>query len=73
MTKFMHGLGTAYSMYFNVTHNTVGHIFQGPYRAKLIDNLNSLFNEVNYVLNNPAKHGYTNIGEKYKWVKAWPF
>ncbi|MFH1547017.1 MAG: transposase [bacterium] len=72
IVKFMHGIGTAYAMYFNRKYETVGHVFQGPYRATYIDNVNSLYNEINYVLNNPLKHGYVNDLGQYRWVKAWP-
>lgn len=72
MSKFMHGLGTAYAMYFNDKYKTVGHVFQGPYRATYIEDEESLMNEINYVLNNPVKHGLVNDSSLYRWVKAWP-
>lgn len=71
MSKFMHGLGTSYSMYFNSKYKTVGHVFQGPYRATYIDNEESLLNEINYVLRNPEKHGIVSDSSLYKWVGWW--
>jgi hypothetical protein len=69
--KFMHGLGTAYSKYYNWKYKTVGHVFQGPYRATHIEDENSLVNEINYVLNNPVKHGIVTDPSLYRWVGMW--
>ncbi|MDP3990906.1 MAG: transposase [Candidatus Nealsonbacteria bacterium] len=37
IAKFMHKLGLGYGKYFNLKYNEVGRIFQGPYKAKLVD------------------------------------
>lgn len=37
ITKFMHRLGTGYTMYFNKKYHRVGSLFQGPFKAKLVD------------------------------------
>jgi REP element-mobilizing transposase RayT len=71
MSRFMHSLGTAYAMYFNNKYDTVGHVFQGPYRATHIETEESLFNEINYVLRNPEKHEIVNDSSLYKWVGRW--
>lgn len=69
--KFMHAVGTAYAMYFNKKYSTVGRIFQGPYRATLIKDEKSLRNEIQYVLNNPVKHGIVDDYSLYRWVGMW--
>ncbi len=35
--KMMHSLGTRYTIYFNIRHNRTGHLFQGTYRARLVN------------------------------------
>ena len=37
MTQFMRKLATGYSMYFNQKHKRVGHVFQGIYKASIIE------------------------------------
>jgi len=38
ISRFMHKLGTGYTEYFNNKYNRVGSLFQGPFKAILIDN-----------------------------------
>ena len=37
ISRFMQKLGTGYTMYFNKKYNRVGSLFQGPFKAKLVD------------------------------------
>ena len=37
ISKFMQKLGGGYTNYFNFKHQEVGRVFQGPYKAKLVD------------------------------------
>lgn len=37
ITKFMHKLGTGYTMYFNKKYERVGSLFQGTFKAVLVD------------------------------------
>lgn len=37
ITRFMHKLGTGYTQYFNKKYKRVGSLFQGPFKAILID------------------------------------
>lgn len=55
LAKFMQRLGTAYSMYYNGKYKRTGSLFEGSYKAKLVDSdeyLNYLFA---YIHLNPAK------------------
>lgn len=36
ITKFMHKLGVGYTKFFNIKHQEVGRVFQGPYKFKLV-------------------------------------
>ncbi len=37
ITQFMHKIGTAYTMYFNMKYNRTGSLFQGPFQAIRLD------------------------------------
>lgn len=52
---FMRSLGTKYSMYFNKRYDRVGSLFQGPYKAVLIENDSYLLHLSRYIHLNPVK------------------
>ncbi len=72
LPRFMHSLGTAYSMFINRKYDFVGHVFQGRYKATHIDSYESLINEINYVINNSIKHELVEDIKDYPWVKSPP-
>ena len=72
LPKFMHSVCTAYSMYINSKYDLVGHVFQGRYKSTYIDSYESLMNEIDYVINNPIKHGLVDDIKDYPWVKNPP-
>ncbi len=49
MTKFMRKLATGYSMYFNQKYKRVGHVFQGIYKAVLVENDEYLIHLARYI------------------------
>jgi putative transposase len=60
MTNFLRALATRYSMYFNKRYARVGSLFQGRYKAVLIDNDMQLLYLTKYIHRNPlALDGYT--------------
>jgi len=82
MTKLVHKLLTIYSMYFNRRHKRIGHLFQGRYKAVLIDNDKQLIHLSRYIHLNPVKltgsgpvgWPYSSfeyyLGKKFaKWIK----
>jgi REP element-mobilizing transposase RayT len=72
LSKFMHNLGTSYSMYMNRKYNLVGHLFQGRFKSVFISSYDLLFKEIEYVVNNPLKHGLVKDPKDYPWVKVQP-
>lgn len=52
---FMRSIGTKYSMYFNKRYDRVGPLFQGPYKAVLVENDNQLLHLSRYIHLNPVK------------------
>ena len=53
MVNFMQSLITSYSMRINNKYERVGHLFQGTYRARMIENNDDLVNTSFYIHNNP--------------------
>ncbi|MDF1498086.1 MAG: transposase [Patescibacteria group bacterium] len=70
--KFMHKLGTGYTLYFNQKQKRSGSLFQGRYKAKIVDN-NIYFSHIPfYIHSNPLKLNYrgsTSLEflESYRW------
>ncbi|MFA6279142.1 MAG: transposase [Candidatus Paceibacterota bacterium] len=55
ITKFMHKLGTAYTMYFNARYERTGNLFVKPFRSRHIDKDRYFQHLVNYLHCNPAE------------------
>ena len=53
MTNFIRSLSTRYSMYFNKRYSRVGTLFQGRYKAVLVDNEMQLIYLSKYIHRNP--------------------
>ena len=53
ISLFMQKIGIAYSKYFNLKNQRSGRLFQGPFKAILIDNENYLLRVSRYVHLNP--------------------
>lgn len=53
--RFIHRLHTAYTMYFNKKYEKVGAVFQGRFKAKLIDTEEYLLHVSRYVHINPVE------------------
>jgi putative transposase len=55
MTELMQKVLTAYSMYFNKRYERVGHLFQGRYKAAVVDNGEYLLHLSRYIYENPLE------------------
>jgi putative transposase len=84
ITKLMNRIGTNYGMYFNKRYQRVGSLFQGVYKAVLVEKDEQLLHVSRYIHLNPAKegflveklssYGYSSYGDylgkrETKWVK----
>ncbi len=69
--KFMHRLGTSYTMYFNKKYDRSGALFQGRFKAVHIKDNGQLFYLTTYVNCNSEIHGIAPA-ENYKWCSQ-PF
>ena len=55
ITSFMRKLGTAYTMYFNMKYERVGHLFCGQFRSRHVMNDRYLQRLFHYIHCNPAE------------------
>src|SRR4030042_4081714 len=55
--QILHHLNTGYTNYFNVRTGRVGHLFQGRYRAILVDKDNYALELSRYIHLNPVRAG----------------
>jgi putative transposase len=55
----MYQLGLRYARYFNKKYKTAGHVFQGGFKYKAIQNRNYFGTVIDYVLENPEKANLT--------------
>ncbi|HEY4510179.1 MAG TPA: transposase [Candidatus Paceibacterota bacterium] len=82
ITKFMHKLGTGYTMYFNKKYDRVGGLFQGSFKAIQVDTDEYLQNLLVYVnVINPGEliepslkdEGVKDIENVMQFAKAYPW
>lgn len=55
ITKLLRRVSTTYAMYFNKRYKRVGYLFQGPYKAKLVENDSYLLHLSRYIHLNPSE------------------
>lgn len=68
IVRYMQRVLNAYAKYANTRYETVGHIFQGPYRATHIGNNDQLLYLSAYIHRNPRKlHGVVGSEHQYRW------
>lgn len=67
LSRFMHGLNSAYTTYFNIKRGRSGHLFQGRYKALVIDKDHSLLELSRYIHLNPVRAGMVERPEDYPY------
>lgn len=67
LLKVMHGLNGGYTGYFNRKYGRVGHLFQGRYKAILVEKDSYLIPLSRYVHLNPVRARVVQRPEKYRW------
>lgn len=74
LSAFMQQLNTSYTMYHNVRHNRVGHVFSGRYKAKVVSGDEYLLALTRYLHLNPVKIRSMNglgVAEKIKALREY--
>jgi len=67
LSRILQGINQSYTMYFNRRYSTVGHLFQGRYKAILCDRDSYLLSLVKYIHVNPIRAGVAKTLEVYPW------
>ena len=68
ISRYMQRILNAYAKYFNTKYETVGHLFQGPYRAVHIEDNDQLLYLSTYVHRNPRELlGVAGKEHVYEW------
>ncbi len=67
LSKPMRHINGVYTQYFNHRHDRVGHLFQGRFKALLIEKDSYLLTLSRYVHQNPAKAKLVEHPEEYPW------
>jgi len=66
--RYMQRVLNAYAKYFNTKYETVGHLFQGPYRAVHIEDNDQLLYTSTYIHRNPRElSGVAGREHRYEW------
>ena len=67
LSKVMQGVLQSYTQWYNKKYQTVGHLFQGRYKAMLCDKNTYLLSLVRYIHINCVRAGLVKDPSKYKW------
>lgn len=67
LSKGMRQLNGVYTQRFNVAHDRVGHVFQGRYKAILVDKESYLLEVARYIVLNPIR------AKMVRSVRDWPW
>jgi len=68
----MRQLNGVYTQQFNRRHGRVGHVFQGRYKAILVDKDSYLLELCRYVVLNPVRANMVALPELYNWSSYAP-
>ena len=67
LSQIMRHINGAYTTYFNVKHKRAGHLFQGRYKAILVEADEYATELSRYIHLNPVRAGMTSRSEEYRW------
>jgi REP element-mobilizing transposase RayT len=67
LSKGMRELNGVYTQWFNQRYSRVGHLFQGRYKAILVEKDNHLLSLCRYVVLNPIGIGLIKRPEQWRW------
>ncbi|MDO8446576.1 MAG: transposase [Deltaproteobacteria bacterium] len=67
LSKILQGINQSYTMYYNHKYKTVGHLFQGRYKAILCDRDRYLLTLLKYIHYNPLRAQIVETLDNYPW------
>ncbi|HAG51003.1 MAG TPA: hypothetical protein DHU69_08460 [Deltaproteobacteria bacterium] len=65
--QIMQNINTSYTVYVNRRHKRFGHLFQGRYKAFIVDKESYLLELGRYIHLNPVRAGAVRMPEDYEW------
>lgn len=74
LSRFMQKLTTSYSIYFNLRHGRHGHLFDGRFKAKVVDGDDYLLKLSRYVHLNPVFVGAwkeRDLGKRVEYLRSY--
>jgi REP element-mobilizing transposase RayT len=76
LQKFMQRFNTSYAVHYNRRHRRSGHLYQGRYKAILVDTDNYLLELSRYLHLNPVRlkrYSQLEVKEKRKIIRTYPW
>ncbi len=67
LARGMRQLNGVYTQRFNRAHDRVGHVFQGRYKAILVERETHLLELCRYVMLNPVRAGMVRTAARWRW------
>ena len=67
LSRGMRQLNGVYTLGFNRRHGRVGHLFQGRFKAILVERESHLLELIRYVALNPVRAGLVAAPQEWKW------
>jgi len=67
LSQIMHFINSAYSIYVNLKHGRYGHLFQGRFKAILVQADTYARTLTIYIHENPSRKGIVERPEQYEW------
>ena len=67
ITESLSKVSNSYTKYFNTKHSRVGHLFQGEFKAVIIESDEQLVHVSRYIHLNPISSALVKNLEQYKW------
>lgn len=67
LSRIMHFINTSYTIFFNKKHSRVGHLFQGRYKAILVEADTYAMELSRYIHLNPVRAKIVPVPEQYPW------
>jgi putative transposase len=67
LSRGMRQLNGIYTQMFNLHHHRTGHVFQGRYKAILVEKESHLLEVARYIVMNPVRAGSVTQPQEWKW------
>ena len=67
LSRGMHWLNGQYAQRFNARHERCGHLFEGRFKAVIVEKESHLLELQRYIVLNPVRAGFVERPEEWKW------